>query len=215
MCTVPYLVGIAGGSASGKTTIINKLREIFKDDISLISHDYYYWANDELSLEERARLNYDHPKSFETTKLIEDLKQLKHDQAVNVPIYDFTLHTRKKETLRIESKPVILVEGILILEDADLRDLFDLKVFVDTDADERLLRRILRDTHERGRSLESVLTQYITTVKPMHEEFVEPSKRYADVIIPRGGENVPAVNMLVEYINTMLKAQNPRSTNSL
>lgn len=215
MSSVPYLVGIAGGSASGKTTIINKLRDIFKDDISLISHDYYYWAHDELSLEERAKLNYDHPKSFETTKLIEDLRRLKLGQAVNVPIYDFTLHTRKKETLRIESRPVILVEGILILEDAALRELFDLRVFVDTDADERLLRRILRDTHERGRSLESVLTQYITTVKPMHEEFVEPSKRYADVIIPRGGENAPAVNMLVEYINTMLKAQSPHSTNSL
>jgi uridine kinase len=215
MSTVPYVVGIAGGSASGKTTIINKLREIFKDDITLISHDYYYWAHDELSLEERAKLNYDHPKSFETTRLIKDLKILKQGQAVDVPIYDFTIHTRKKETLHIESKPVILVEGILILEDADLRDLFDLKVFVDTDADERLLRRILRDTQERGRSVESILTQYITTVKPMHEEFVEPSKKYADVIIPRGGENAPAVHMLVEYINTMLKAQNPHSTNSL
>ena len=124
-----------------------------------------------------------------------------------MPIYDFTLHTRKKETLRIESKPVILVEGILILENAELRELFDLKVFVDTDADERLLRRIVRDTKERGRGLESVLNQYITSVKPMHEEFVEPSKKYADVIIPRGGKNAPAVKMLVEYINTMLQTQ--------
>ena len=207
MDTVPYLVGIAGGSASGKTTIIKKLREIFQDDITLISHDYYYWTHDDLSLEERAKLNYDHPQSFETSKLIEDLKELKQGHAVDVPIYDFTLHTRKKETLRIESKPVILVEGILILENAELRDLFDLKVFVDTDADERLLRRIVRDTKERGRSLESVLNQYITTVKPMHEEFVEPSKKYADVIIPRGGKNAPAVKMLVEYINTMLQSQ--------
>ncbi len=207
MNTVPYLVGIAGGSASGKTTIIKKLRDIFQDDITLISHDYYYWPHDDLSLEERARLNYDHPQSFETAKLIEDLLELKQGHAVDVPIYDFTLHTRKKETLRIESKPVILVEGILILENAELRELFDLKVFVDTDADERLLRRIVRDTKERGRSLESVLNQYITSVKPMHEEFVEPSKKYADVIIPRGGKNAPAVKMLVEYINTMLQTQ--------
>ena len=207
MNTVPYLVGIAGGSASGKTTIIKKLRDIFQDDITLISHDYYYWPHDDLSLEERARLNYDHPQSFETAKLIEDLLELKQGHAVDVPIYDFTLHTRKKETLRIESKPVILVEGILILENAELRELFDLKVFVDTDADERLLRRIVRDTKERGRSLESVLNQYIMSVKPMHEEFVEPSKKYADVIIPRGGKNAPAVKMLVEYINTMLQTQ--------
>ncbi|MDO5033703.1 MAG: uridine kinase [Eubacteriales bacterium] len=205
MDTVPYLVGIAGGSASGKTTIIKRLKDIFQDDITLISHDYYYWAHDDLSLEERARLNYDHPQAFETNQLIRDLASLKRGQAVEVPIYDFTLHTRRKEKLRIAAKPVILVEGILILEESKLRDLFDLKVFVDTDADERLLRRIVRDTKERGRSLESVLQQYMTTVKPMHEEFVEPSKKYADVIIPRGGENAPAVRMLVEYIHTMLQ----------
>lgn len=173
----PYIVGIAGGSASGKTTIIRQLREIFQDDITLISHDYYYWAHDELPLEERAKLNYDHPKSFETSKLIGDLDQLKEGMAVDVPMYDFTQHTRKKESLHIVPKPVILVEGILILEDAELRERLDLKVFVDTDADERLLRRIRRDTRERGRSVESILSQYISTVKPMHEEFVEPSKK--------------------------------------
>lgn len=199
-----YVVGIAGGSASGKTTIIHKLKETFQNDITVISHDYYYWAHDDLSLEERARLNFDHPKSFDTGKLIEDIQDLKNGLAVEIPVYDFTLHTRKKETLRIEPRPVILVEGILILEDQELRELMDLKVFVDTDADERLLRRILRDTQERGRSVESILTQYITTVKPMHEEFVEPSKKHANVIIPRGGKNEPAVNMLIEYIHTML-----------
>lgn len=201
----PYIVGIAGGSASGKTTIIRQLREIFQDDITLISHDYYYWAHDELPLEERAKLNYDHPKSFETSKLIGDLDQLKEGMAVDVPMYDFTQHTRKKESLHIVPKPVILVEGILILEDAELRERLDLKVFVDTDADERLLRRIRRDTRERGRSVESILSQYISTVKPMHEEFVEPSKKYADIIILRGGKNAPAVHMLVEYIHTMLR----------
>ncbi|HNZ63662.1 MAG TPA: uridine kinase, partial [Bacillota bacterium] len=158
----------------------------------------------ELPFEERCKLNYDHPKSFETKKLIDDIRNLKKGNAVDIPIYDFTVHTRKKETLRIEPKPVILVDGILILEDRELRSLMDLKVFVDADADERLLRRILRDTKERGRSLESVLTQYMATVKPMHEEFVEPSKKHADIIIPRGGENEPAVNMLIEYISTML-----------
>lgn len=199
-----YVVGVAGGSASGKTTIINKLKDTFKEDIVVISHDFYYWANDELSMEERRKLNYDHPKSFDTRKLIEDLKLLKSGNPVDIPIYDFTIYNRKKDTLRIEPRPVVIVEGILILDDAELRALMDLKVFVDTDADERLLRRLLRDTKERGRTIESVLNQYINTVKPMHEEFVEPSKKHADVIIPRGGENLPAINMLIEHIKTML-----------
>lgn len=202
---MPYIVGIAGGSASGKTTIIRQLKDTFQNDITVISHDYYYWAHDDLPLEARAKLNYDHPRSFETSKLISDINELKNGRAVDIPIYDFTLHTRKKETLSIEPKPVILVEGILILEDKNLRELMDLKVFVDADADERLLRRILRDTKERGRSVESILTQYISSVKPMHEEFVEPSKKYADVIIPRGGKNEPAVKMLIEYLHTMLE----------
>ncbi|PIE44552.1 MAG: uridine kinase [Gammaproteobacteria bacterium] len=198
------VIGIAGGSASGKTTIINKLKKQFADDIVMISHDYYYWANDDKSMEERVKLNYDHPQSFETAKLVDDLQKLRNKQVVNLPIYDFTQHTRKKETLTVHPKPVIVVEGILILEDKMLRDLMDIKVFVDTDADERLIRRILRDTQERGRSVASVLEQYINTVKPMHEEFVEPSKRYADIIIPRGGENTAAITILVEHLNTLL-----------
>lgn len=199
-----YVIGIAGGSASGKTTIINKLKNKFKDEIVMISHDFYYWSNDDKTMEERVKLNYDHPKSFETSKLIDDVKKLKNKEAVDIPIYDFTMHTRKKETLRIYPKSVIIVEGILILEDPKLRDLMDIKVYVDTDADERLIRRILRDTKERGRSVESVLTQYTQTVKPMHEEFVEPSKKHADIIIPRGGENTPAITILVEHLKTLL-----------
>ncbi len=198
------VIGIAGGTASGKTTIINKIKEQFKDDIVMISHDFYYWSNDDKTMEERVKLNYDHPKSFETSKLIEDIKKLKNKEEVDIPIYDFTIHTRKKETLKVYPKSVIIVEGILILEDKRLRDLMDIKVYVDTDADERLVRRLLRDTKERGRSVESVLTQYSNTVKPMHDEFVEPSKKHADIIIPRGGENAPAIKILVEHLKTLL-----------
>lgn len=199
------VVGIAGGSASGKTSIIKKLKKIFKDEILMIGHDFYYWNNDDLSMEERINLNYDHPKSFETERLINDLKLLKSGKSVQLPIYDYTIHTRKKETLKVFPKPVIIVEGILILENKDLRDLMDIKVYVDVDSDIRLIRRLLRDTKERGRSVESILTQYLKTVKPMHEEFIEPSKKHADIIIPRGAENAPAVNILVEHIKTLLK----------
>lgn len=199
------VVGIAGGSASGKTSIIKKLKKIFKDEILMIGHDFYYWNNDNLSMEERKKLNYDHPKSFETEKLIEDLKTLKKGKSVNLPIYDYTIHTRKKETLKVFPKPVIIVEGILILENKELRDLMDIKVYVDVDSDIRLIRRLLRDTKERGRSVDSVLTQYLKTVKPMHEEFIEPSKKHADLIIPRGAENTPAVNILVEHLKSLLK----------
>lgn len=199
------VVGIAGGSASGKTSIIKKLKKIFKDEILMIGHDFYYWSNDNLSMEERKKLNYDHPKSFETEKLIEDLKTLKKGKSVNLPIYDYTIHTRKKETLKVFPKPVIIVEGILILENKELRNLMDIKVYVDVDSDIRLIRRLLRDTKERGRSVDSVLTQYLKTVKPMHEEFIEPSKKHADLIIPRGAENTPAVNILVEHLKSLLK----------
>ena len=159
------IVGIAGGSASGKTTIVNNIKELFQNDIELISHDNYYLSNDDKTMEERVKLNYDHPSSFDTYKMIEDVKKL---------------------------------------EDPRLRDLMDIKVFVDTDADERLMRRILRDTQERGRTVESVLNQYVTTVKPMHEQFVEPSKKYADIIIPRGGENKIGIHILQEHLKLML-----------
>lgn len=198
------IVGIAGGSASGKTTIVNNIKELFQNDIELISHDNYYLSNDDKTMEERVKLNYDHPSSFDTYKMIEDVKKLKEGEIIYRPVYDYTQHTRAKEVVEVHPKKVIILEGILILEDPRLRDLMDIKVFVDTDADERLMRRILRDTQERGRTVESVLNQYVTTVKPMHEQFVEPSKKYADIIIPRGGENTTGIHILQEHLKLIL-----------
>ena len=198
------IVGIAGGSASGKTTIVNNIKELFQNDIELISHDNYYLSNDDKTLEETVKLNYDHPSSFDTDKMIEDVKKLKAGEIIYRPVYDYTQHTRAEEVVEVHPKKVIILEGILILEDPRLRDLMDIKVFVDTDADERLMRRILRDTQERGRTVESVLNQYVTTVKPMHEQFVEPSKKYADIIIPRGGENKIGIHILQEHLKLML-----------
>ena len=198
------IVGIAGGSASGKTTIVNNIKELFQNDIELISHDNYYLSNDDKTMEERVKLNYDHPSSFDAYKMIEDVKKLKEGEIIYRPVYDYTQHTRAKEVVEVHPKKVIILEGILILEDPRLRDLMDIKVFVDTDADERLMRRILRDTQERGRTVESVLNQYVTTVKPMHEQFVEPSKKYADIIIPRGGENKIGIHILQEHLKLML-----------
>ena len=198
------IVGIAGGSASGKTTIVNNIKELFQNDIELISHDNYYLSNDDKTMEERVKLNYDHPSSFDTDKMIEDVKKLKAGEIIYRPVYDYTQNTRAEEVVEVHPKKVIILEGILILEDPRLRDLMDIKVFVDTDADERLMRRILRDTQERGRTVESVLNQYVTTVKPMHEQFVEPSKKYADIIIPRGGENKIGIHILQEHLKLML-----------
>ncbi|WP_455543984.1 uridine kinase [Intestinibacter sp.] len=198
------IVGIAGGSASGKTTIVNNIKELFQNDIELISHDNYYLSNDDKTMEERVKLNYDHPSSFDTDKMIEDVKKLKEGEVIYRPVYDYTQHTRAEEVVEVHPKKVVILEGILILEDPRLRDLMDIKVFVDTDADERLMRRILRDTQERGRTVESVLNQYVTTVKPMHEQFVEPSKKYADIIIPRGGENKIGIHILQEHLKLML-----------
>ena len=198
------IVGIAGGSASGKTTIVNNIKELFQNDIELISHDNYYLSNDDKTMEERVKLNYDHPSSFDTYKMIEDVKKLKEGEIIYRPVYDYTQPTRAEEVVEVHPKKVIILEGILILEDPRLRDLMDIKVFVDTDADERLMRRILRDTQERGRTVESVLNQYVTTVKPMHEQFVEPSKKYADIIIPRGGENKIGIHILQEHLKLML-----------
>ena len=198
------IVGIAGGSASGKTTIVNNIKELFQNDIELISHDNYYLANDDKTMEERVKLNYDHPSSFDTDKMIEDVKKLKSGEIIYRPVYDYTKHTRSEEVVAVYPKRVVILEGILILEDSRLRDLMVIKIFVDTDADERLMRRILRDTKERGRTVESVLNQYVTTVKPMHEQFVEPSKKYADIIIPRGGENKIGIHILQEHLKLML-----------
>lgn len=198
------IIGIAGGTASGKTTIVNKLKEMFADDVELISHDCYYKAHDDMPYEERTKLNYDHPSSFDTDRMIEDIKALKRGETIYRPVYDFSIHNRVPETVKVEPKKVILIEGILIFENKELRDLMDIKIFVDTDADERLMRRIVRDMKYRGRTIESVITQYQTTVKPMHEEFVEPSKKYADIIIPRGGENRAAMDILKGHLNIML-----------
>ena len=200
------VLGVAGGSASGKTTIIKKIQEYFGDDIAVISHDNYYKAHDEMPFEERCKLNYDHPDSFESERMAEDVRKLLKGQTIDMPTYDYRNHNRAKETIRIAPKTVIIMEGILILENRELRDLMDIKIYVDTDADERLIRRIKRDMIERARSIESIIAQYSNTVKPMHEEFVEPSKRYADIIIPRGGENVPGVDMLITYLNKKLGA---------
>lgn len=193
-------IGIAGGTGSGKTTLTDQLVNYFPADVCVIYHDNYYRAHDNLTMAQRDRLNYDHPDAFESELLVADLAKLQAGQAINCPIYDYSRHTRSKNTLQIKPKPVIIVEGILIFENSKLRDLLDIKIFVDTDADTRILRRILRDVDERGRSLESVIDQYLTTVKPMHKQFVEPSKQYADIIIPEGGRNPVAKDMLVERI---------------
>ncbi len=198
------VVGIAGGTASGKTTIVKKIKEKFGDDIVVINHDSYYKAHDDLSYEDRSRLNYDHPGSFDTDLMIEDVKKLKNFEAIDMPVYDYAIHNRSDATVHVLPKNVIIVEGILILESKELRDLMDIKVFVDTDADERLMRRIRRDMVERARSIESILIQYSETVKPMHEQFVEPSKKYADIIIPRGGENLTGINILTEHLKLIM-----------
>lgn len=190
------VIGIAGGSGSGKTTLMRNLIARFGDAICVLSHDNYYRAHDEMPFEERTKLNYDHPDAFETDMMIEHLKLLKQGQAIECPTYDYTLHNRAKETIRVEPRPVIIVEGILIFENRALCEQMDIKIFVDTDADVRLIRRIRRDVAKRGRSLESVLSQYLATVKPMHERFVEPSKKNADLVVLEGGKNLVALEMI-------------------
>jgi uridine kinase len=202
-----YVIGVAGGSASGKTTIVNNLKDFFKNDIELVSHDCYYKAHYDMPFEEREKLNYDHPHSFDTDLFISDIMKLKNGEIVHRPVYSYSIHNRTEETVPLYPKKVIIVEGILILENEELRNLMDTKIYVDTDADERLMRRILRDIKERGRSIDSIIAQYSQTVKPMHEQFIEPSKKYADIIIPRGGENLTALNILKEHLNIVLNQQ--------
>jgi len=201
----PILIGVAGGSGSGKTTVSRAILErVHPDHIALIQHDMYYRDRSALPPAERARINYDHPDSLETDLLVAHLRELRAARAVEIPQYDFALHVRKKETRRVAPLPAILVDGILIFTDAALRQLFDMKIFVDTDADLRFIRRLERDIAERGRTRESVVAQYMETVRPMHLEFVEPSKRYADVIIPEGGFNPIAIDLIVARVNAML-----------
>lgn len=200
------VIGIAGGTGSGKTTLTRRLKEQFGEDVSVLYHDNYYKAHDDLPYEERCKLNYDHPDSFDTALMVEHLKALRAGGAVDCPTYDYTVHNRAKETVRVEPTRVIVVEGILLFESQELRELMDIKLFVDTDADVRILRRLVRDVKERGRSMDSVVSQYLTTVKPMHEAFVEPSKKYADLIIPEGGRNPVALEMLIRRVQHHINA---------
>ncbi len=200
------ILGIAGGTGSGKTTITRKLIQRFGGDVSVIHHDNYYKAHHDMPYEERAKLNYDHPDSFDTELLVEALKELKKGHTVTCPVYDYTIHDRTDRTVTIKPTRVIIVEGILIFESRELCEQMDIKIFVDTDADVRILRRIVRDVRDRGRSLESVINQYLKTVKPMHEQFVEPSKRRADIIIPEGGQNKVALEMVVERVRAHLNS---------
>ena len=198
------VIGIAGGTGCGKSTMIEKIRSEFQEQITILSHDFYYKEHSTLNYEERSKLNYDHPNSFDTDLMIQHIRQLKKGKSIYRPVYDFTIHNRTEETVLVQPSKVIIVEGILIFENKELLDLLDIKVFIDTDADVRIIRRILRDVSERGRTLESVITQYLTTVKLMHEQFVEPSKKNADIIIPEGGYNVVALQMLNERIKALL-----------
>ena len=199
------VIGIAGGSGSGKTTLMKNLIDKFGDVITVLSHDNYYKRHDELSYEERCQLNYDEPGAFDTSLMIYQLDQLRHGQLIDCPVYDFTVHNRSDETIRIVPERVIIVEGILIFESEPLRQLMDIKIFVDADADVRLCRRIKRDVNKRGRSLESVLTQYQQTVKPMHEKYVEPTKKYADLVVPEGGKNLVALELIEGRIRRHLE----------
>lgn len=199
------LIGIAGGTGSGKTTLADKLVDNFgNDEVSILRHDSYYKRHDNMTYEERSQLNYDHPDAFDTELLCEHIRKLKAGEAVEMPVYDYTIHNRSDKVVLVNPAPVIVLEGILIFAEKQLCELMDIKVFVDTDADVRILRRIVRDVKERGRSLDSVITQYLTTVKPMHEQFVEPSKRRADIIIPEGGENIVALEMLIQRVRKHL-----------
>lgn len=198
------VIGIAGGTGSGKSTMIRKIKQKFSNEITILSHDFYYKRHDDITFEDRKKLNYDHPDAFDTDLMIEHIKQLRKWKSIRRPVYDFTIHNRIDKTVLVRPSKVVVVEGILIFENRELTDLFDIKVFIDTDADVRIIRRILRDVRERGRTLESVINQYLTTVKMMHEQFVEPSKKYADIIVPEGGYNVVALEMLNERINALI-----------
>ena len=199
------IIAVAGGSASGKSSIVKHIDRHFKDDLIVIGHDNYYKAHDDISFDQRAKLNYDYPGAFDNELFYEDLKKLQKSQSIEMPTYDYTVHTRSDKTITIHPTKIILIEGILVLEDKNIRDITDTKVFIDADSDVRLQRRILRDTKERGRSLDSVLEQFIKQVKPMHEKYVEPTKKYADIIIPRGAKNTKGIEILIRHINHMIE----------
>ena len=198
------VIGIAGGTGSGKTTITRRLIQAFGEEVSVVHHDNYYKAHHDMPYEERAKLNYDHPNAFDTDLMLRHIRQLKQGKSIQCPVYDYSIHDRTDKTVLIRPTRVIIVEGILIYESLELCKEMDIKIYVDTDADVRILRRIVRDVRDRGRSLDSVIDQYLNTVKPMHEQFVEPSKRRADVIIPQGGHNQVALEMVIERVRAHL-----------
>ena len=204
----PLIIGVTGGSARGKTSVSQAILSMFKDEnIAMIEHDSYYKEQSQLTFEERTKTNYDHPLAFDTDYLIAQLKELQNGRAVDIPTYDYANHTRSEKTYRQEPVDVLIVEGILVLENEKLRNLMDIKVFVDTDDDVRILRRIRRDIEERGRTLDSVITQYMDAVKPMYHQFIEPTKRYADVIIPEGVSNTVGVDILTTKIASILHGE--------
>lgn len=202
----PVVIGVAGGSGSGKTSVTKAIYEHFKGhSILMIEQDLYYKDQSHLPFEERLNTNYDHPLAFDNDYLIEHIQQLLNYEPIDKPIYNYKLHTRSDEVVRVDPKDVIILEGILVLEDARLRELMDIKLYVDTDADLRIIRRMLRDIKERGRSIDSVIEQYVSVVRPMHNQFVEPTKRYADIIIPEGGHNHVAIDLMVTKVQTILE----------
>ncbi|ESU30691.1 uridine/cytidine kinase [Bacillus sp. 17376] len=202
----PVVIGVAGGSGSGKTSVTKAIYDCFKSQsILMLEQDYYYKDQSHLPLEERLKTNYDHPLAFDNDLLLEHIQKLLSHEAIDKPVYDYAVHTRSSEIIHVEPKDVIILEGILILEDERLRNLMDIKLYVDTDADLRIVRRLLRDIKERGRSMDSVIEQYVKVVRPMHNQFIEPTKRYADVIIPEGGQNHVAVDLMVTKIQTILE----------
>lgn len=202
----PVVIGVAGGSGSGKTSVTKAIYESFKGhSILMLEQDYYYKDQSHLPMEERLKTNYDHPLAFDNDLLIDHLEKLLRHEPIDKPVYDYAIHTRSSDIIAVEPKDVIILEGILILEDERLRNLMDMKLYVDTDADLRIIRRLLRDIKERGRSMDSVIEQYVTVVRPMHNQFIEPTKRYADVIIPEGGHNHVAIDLMVTKIQTILE----------
>lgn len=206
MLSKPLVIGVAGGSGSGKTSVTKAICDFFQGhSILMLEQDYYYKDQSHLPFEERLKTNYDHPFAFDTELLIEHLQQLIQYQPIEKPVYDYKLHTRSSKTIFVEPKSVIILEGILVLEDERLRELMDMKLFVDTDPDIRIIRRLVRDIQERGRSMDSVIDQYVNVVRPMHNQFIEPTKRYADIIIPEGGQNHVAIDLMVTKIQTILE----------
>ena len=212
----PLFIGISGGSGSGKTTIVRRIyKEVPERSIAIIEHDAYYKDQSNITYEERCKTNYDHPFAFDTDLFVEHIKELKKGSVIQKPIYDYSIHNRKKETIKVEPKEIIIVEGLLVFYEERIRDLLDIKIFVDTDADIRILRRINRDMRDRGRSLESIMNQYMSTVRPAHEQFIEPTKKYADIIVTEGGNNLVAVDLMVTKIKSLLynnkRKENKRS----